>query len=197
MNDTGNPYAFTHPFGNFSGQVDGIPSVYHFLAFGAHPGRARYDVSDTLTASTEMIRLHLAPRKMSDAGFSRIGPGRYGYHVDAPKLAGFVRDFAVKRGVTHVLDDVDDATVDENGHISHLRLRRNGVRPVELVVDCTGFQSRLIGKLLGEPFLPYNNNLLLRPRYPDSGSACRGTTAASLYFVNGDERGVDMECAAL
>jgi flavin-dependent dehydrogenase len=159
LNEQGVPYSFTHPFG-MVGEVDGIQAVYHFLTHGPHPGRARYDAGDSLSAGTELIRLHRAPRKVSDAGFSRIGPGRYGYHVDAPKLAAFVRDFAIERGVTHILDDVDDATVDENGHISRLQLRRNGARSVELVVDCTGFQSRLIGKVLGEPFQPYSDHLL-------------------------------------
>lgn len=156
----GAPYSFVHAFGTPVVEISGLPSLYHFLAYGPHPGRAQYDVSDNLAVSTELIRLQRAPRKMSDGSFSRIGPARYGYHVDAPKLAAFVRDFAVSRGVTHILDDVDDATIDANGHISHLHLRRTGPRPVELVIDCTGFQSRLIGKALGEPFLPYSEHLL-------------------------------------
>jgi tryptophan 6-halogenase len=159
LNERAAPYSFTHPFAVTS-TVFGIPTVSHFLTYGAHPGRAQHDAGDNQTAVTELIRLHRAPRKMSDAGFTHNGQARYGYHVDAPKLASFVRDFAVRRGVTHILDDVDDATVDQNGHISHLQLRQNGVRPVELVVDCTGFQSRLIGKLLGEPFVPYGDHLL-------------------------------------
>lgn len=160
LNEQGMPNSFTHPFGTMSGEVNGVPSVYHFLAHGAHPGRARDDVSDNLTAGTELIRLSRAPRRAADAGFSHIKPARYGYHVDAPKLAAFVRDFAKKRGVTHILDDVDDVTMDGRGYISHLQLRRNGVRPVELVIDCTGFQSRLIGKALGEPFQSYGDSLL-------------------------------------
>jgi tryptophan 6-halogenase len=160
LNERGEPYSFIHPFGTLVAKIDDLPTICHFLSFGAHPGRDQHDASDNLTAATELIRLHRAPRKISDAGFSHIRPARYGYHVDAPKLAAFVRDFAVRRGVTHILDDVDDATVDQNGHISHLQLRRNGIRPVELVVDCTGFQSRLIGKLLGEPFVPYSDHLL-------------------------------------
>src|SRR5262249_15467170 len=154
LNERGIPYSFIHPFGAFAKDVEGIMPIYHFFAFGAYPGRAPYDVGDNLTAGTELIRLHRAPRMMSGDAFSHIEPARYGYHVDAPNLAAFVRDFAIGRGVTHILDDVDDATLDENGHISHLQLRRFGIRPVELVVDCTGFQSRLIGQVLGEPFLP-------------------------------------------
>ena len=160
LNEQGVPYSFNHPFGTPTTEIDGFPSIYYFLNYGAHPGRARYDASDNLTLSTELIQQHRAPRQLSDGNFSRIGPARYGYHLDAQKLSEFIRDFAVSRGVTHILDDVDDATIDENGHISHLQLRRNGNWPVELVIDCTGFQALLIGKKLGEPFEPYGNHLL-------------------------------------
>ena len=190
LNEQGVPYSFTHPFG-MVGEVDGIQAVYHFLTHGPLPGRARYDAGDSLSAGTELIRLHRAPRKVSDAGFSRIGPGRYGYHVDAPKLAAFVRDFAIERGVTHILDDVDDATVDETGHISHLQLRRSGTRSVELVIDCTGFQSRLIGKVLGEPFQPYSDHLLcdraipIQVPYADGQplQVCTSATAMSAGWI--------------
>src|SRR5437763_4816731 len=191
LNEHGIPYSFIHPFGAFARDVDGIMPIYHFLAFGAQPGRARYDVGDNLTAGTELIRLHRAPRTTSGDSFTHIEPARYGYHVDAQKLAAFVRDFAVARGVTHILDDVDDATIDESGHITELKLRRYGARSVELVVDCTGFQSRLIGKSLGEPFLPYDQQLLCDRAIPiqvphtegEPLQVCTSATAMSAGWI--------------
>jgi tryptophan halogenase len=191
LNSAGRPYSFVHPFGALVSQIDNFPAVCHFLSFGPHPGRSPDDASDNLTACTELIRQHRAPRQMSDAAFSHVKEARYGYHVDAPKLAAFVRDFAVRRGVTHILDDVDDATVDENGHISHLQLRQNGMRAVELVVDCTGFQSRLIGKRLGEPFLPFSDNLLCDRAIPiqvphadgEPLQVCTSATAMSAGWI--------------
>jgi flavin-dependent dehydrogenase len=160
LTEQGLPYSFIHPFGPMLTKIDGLSSFSHLMRFGSHPGRDGLDASDSLGACIELIRLHRAPRKLSDSDFSHIGPGRYGYHVDAPKLAAFLRDFSVARGVKHILDDVDDATIDENGYISELKLRRNGARAVELVVDCTGFQSRLLAGVLGEPFVPYSDHLL-------------------------------------
>src|SRR5262249_54937751 len=148
-------------------------------------------VGDNLTAGTELIRLCRGPRMMSGGDFSHAEPARYGYHVDAPKLAAFVRDFAVGRGVTHILDDVDDATLDEKGHISHIQLRRHGLVPVELVVACTGFQSRLIGHLLAEPFLPFDRQLLCDRAIPiqiphsegEPLQVCTSATAMSAGWI--------------
>jgi len=157
--EQGRECSFMHPFAS-PGILDDVGAINYFLAFGPQPGRARRDVADSLCLGPEFIALHRAPRPFGAAQYGHIDGARYSYHFDAGKLAVFMRDFAVKRGVIHLLDDVDDATLDENGHIKELRLRRTGVRPVELVVDCTGFQGLLLGKVLNEPFVPYANHLL-------------------------------------
>ena len=188
LNEHGIPYSFIHPFGAFARDVNGIMPIYHFFAYGSHPGRARHDVGDNLTAGPELIWLHRAPRAPSGESFTHIEPARYGYHVDAPKLAAFVRDLAVARGVTHILDDVDDATLDGNGQISHLNCAGMEFGPWN---SCTGFQSRLIGKLLGEPFLPYDGQLLCDRAIPiqvphtegEPLQVCTSATAMSAGWI--------------
>ena len=83
----------------------------------------------------------------------------YAYHFDATLVAGFLRDYAVTRGVTHVLDDVVDVALDERGWISHVVTKEHGDLAGDLFVDCTGFQSLLLGKALEEPFESYQSSL--------------------------------------
>jgi tryptophan halogenase len=160
LNDRGVPYNFLHGFGGQPPDINGVPLVDLFMTFGAQPGRHELDVVDSMSAIAEAVRFHRAPRPLAAETYARGNATRYAYHLDAQRFAVFLRDFCLARGVIHIQDDVDDATVGENGHITHLKLRREGVRPVELVIDCTGFQGLLVTKLLGEPFDSYGQHLL-------------------------------------
>jgi tryptophan halogenase len=48
----------------------------------------------------------------------------------------------------------------ENGFITALKLKERGLVPVQFVVDCSGFRSLIIGKVLEEPFESYSDHLL-------------------------------------
>ncbi|QCH24979.1 tryptophan halogenase family protein [Mycobacteroides salmoniphilum] len=84
----------------------------------------------------------------------------YAYHFDASLLADFLRDFAVRRGVRHVVDDVVDVLQDDRGWISHVRTRAHGGIGGDLFIDCTGFAGLLLGRAMGEPFESYQGSLL-------------------------------------
>ncbi|MEE8501938.1 MAG: tryptophan halogenase family protein, partial [Kiloniellales bacterium] len=84
----------------------------------------------------------------------------YAYHLDAGLFALFLRDLAISRGVEHVLDDVEEVQQGENGFITALKLKERGLMPVQLVVDCSGFRSLIMGKVLNEPFESYSDHLL-------------------------------------
>ncbi|SFR03683.1 tryptophan halogenase [Lentzea waywayandensis] len=83
----------------------------------------------------------------------------YAYHFDATLVANYLRDYAVARGVTHVLDDVLDVTLDDRGWISHVVTKEHGNLTGDLFIDCTGFRSLLLGKALAEPFVSYQDSL--------------------------------------
>ncbi|MDT7783410.1 MAG: tryptophan 6-halogenase [Pseudonocardiales bacterium] len=83
----------------------------------------------------------------------------YAYHFDATLVANFLRDYAVARGVEHVLDDVVDVSLDERGWISHVVTKEHGDLSGDLFVDCTGFRSLLLGQALEEPFESYQSSL--------------------------------------
>jgi tryptophan halogenase len=84
----------------------------------------------------------------------------YAYHFNAGLLANFLRDFAVRNGVKHILDDVADVRLGEDGSISHIVTKEHGNVSADLYIDCTGFRGLLINKALGEPFNSFSESLL-------------------------------------
>lgn len=131
-----------------------------FLAF--HPER------DSFLSGRAYSRLVSLATDLADRGLgpyrAQTGPSQsvagYSYHFDATELARLMRERAISLGAEHLLDDVDDVELDERGLITALQLREGGRFPVQLVIDCSGFQSLLLGKQLKVPFVPYDRYLL-------------------------------------
>jgi tryptophan halogenase len=154
----GMPYSYVHPFTG-GATVRGRNPGYSFQLYGL-PGRETAhgdDFLDTISHARAAMDQVKGPRGLDDPEFS--GLLQYAYHLDAALLAEFLKELCVSRGVEHVRDDVDGVTRDERGHIASLRLRNAGDRPVELVIDCTGFRGLLINEAMDEPFVPLSDYL--------------------------------------
>ncbi len=153
--EAGNPLEFIHPF-NPASAIHGISAGYYFHRFMAP--EACHEFVDTLVPNSAVTRALKGPRPLGEKEYSyTIG---YAYHLDAGLFALFLRDLAISRGVEHVLDDVEEVQQGENGFITALRLKERGLMPVQLVVDCSGFRSLIMGKVLNEPFESYSDHLL-------------------------------------
>jgi tryptophan halogenase len=83
----------------------------------------------------------------------------YAYHFDAALLAQFLKDFGIKRGVHHVVDDVVSVGRDERGWVDHVQTREHGDLKADLYIDCTGFRGLLINQTLGERFISFEDVL--------------------------------------
>lgn len=76
------------------------------------------------------------------------------YHFDAIKFSQWLRDYYCKpKGVKHIKEEIKDIKQNEKGIISVNNYKAN------LFIDCTGFQSLLLGKTLKENFNDYSNLL--------------------------------------
>jgi tryptophan halogenase len=84
----------------------------------------------------------------------------YAYHFNAALLADFLCDFAMKRGVEQVVDDVTHVQLADDASIAHVRTKEHGNIAADLFVDCTGFRGLLLNQAMGEPFIPYADSLL-------------------------------------
>jgi tryptophan 6-halogenase len=84
----------------------------------------------------------------------------YAYHFDANLLAKFLKDYATKRGVKQIIDDVTDVKLREDGKIDHIKTAKDNNISGDLFIDCTGFRGLLINKALDEPFISFSESLL-------------------------------------
>jgi tryptophan halogenase len=78
---------------------------------------------------------------------------RHAYHLDATKLGAALRDtICIPKGVTHILDDVVEVQLDENG-VSCI-VGKSQKYTADLYIDCTGFKS-LVRKSLGQTLVQH------------------------------------------
>jgi flavin-dependent dehydrogenase len=157
--DKGRPIEFLNIL-NAPGAIDGRQLADYFVTFD--PARDTPEAGlayvRLFSPVVEIVRGNLAPRRPGAPEFS--GELGYTYHFDATKLAALLKDVATRRGVKHVLDDVDAVNLDERGFVKSLTLRRQGEHAIDLVIDCTGFRGSILQQALGEPFEPYCDYLL-------------------------------------
>ncbi len=120
LDANGNKIGYLHPFtGGLT--VKGYSPGYSFKKYGI-PGKN--DVTDqdfvrTISVAREAIENNQGPRALNGPVFG--GALQYAYHIDAGKLADFLQEICVKRGVKHVRDDVIDITKDDRGYIKSLQ----------------------------------------------------------------------------
>lgn len=151
----GNATSFYHPFETTDSQLAGQNPAYHFHKYGGPPGRENID--QCFSVCVAAIEQKLGPKGLEHGDYEKHL--NYAYHLDAGLFAGFLKEISIERGVNHVVDDVDDVEQDERGFISALQLQRQGRRPVELVIDCTGFRGVIINQVLKVPFHDYSKYL--------------------------------------
>jgi tryptophan 6-halogenase len=161
------PGHFYHPFHHQRGQLvelygktyfmdlDGrIPIGQYWLRNRLRGTEAR-DFAYACSPNTALCDLNKAPRELG-AGSSALN---YAYHFDANRFADFLKARAVQAGVEHVQGEFESAGA-QAGCISFLRLKDGRVLEGDFFVDCTGFQSLLLGGVLGERFVTQEKHLL-------------------------------------
>jgi 2-polyprenyl-6-methoxyphenol hydroxylase-like FAD-dependent oxidoreductase len=167
-------HAYFHPF---PGPLDRHTEDAFF--FNTRARRDRYDVvahPDRFYLPARLAARRLAP--LASENFP-LEPS-YGYHFDAHLVGAFLRDEAVRRGVTHRDCRVVDVGVSD-GKVTQLVAEGGEVIAGDLFVDASGFRSIIHQGALGVPFLPFAENLfndsavvLPRPANP------AGTNSATL-----------------
>lgn len=114
--------------------------------------------TETVSAQPIICEMGLAPQMLGEWDF---GPKlKYAFHMNAQKFADYLREFSVQRGVKHILANVTNVDVSENGHISSVSTDTDQTLGADLFVDCTGFSARLIEGALGVGFQDCSQYLL-------------------------------------
>lgn len=84
----------------------------------------------------------------------------YALHVDAKRVARFLRRFAEERGVKRTEGIVTDAVQDAGGFVERVRLADGREVSADFFIDCSGFRSLLTGKTLGVGYHDWSHWLL-------------------------------------
>jgi tryptophan halogenase len=108
--------------------------------------------AQTVAVQGAICDLGLGPKKITDPQYQ--GQTAYAYHLDAAKFSQLLTENAVEKlGVKHIKDDVLDATLKTNGDIASLVTMQHGEITGDVFIDCSGFNSLLMGEKLGVKFI--------------------------------------------
>jgi tryptophan 7-halogenase len=133
----GGDNSYFHPFGEQI-MVGGKDATWQWLQL---PNEQRAAYADQFSVQAEMARSSQAPKGFTDAAYD--GALAYAYHLDAGKLAQFLKELSKERGVCHKVQKV--VSVDRQGEtISAILLDNDERIEADIFVDCTGFAARLI-----------------------------------------------------
>ena len=84
----------------------------------------------------------------------------YAWHFDAHYVVDYLKRWSIERGVTHIIDEMESATLDADGYIASLSTKQGRTLPADLFIDCSGFRGLLINKALNEQFIDMSDYLL-------------------------------------
>jgi tryptophan halogenase len=113
---------------------------------------------ETVSAQPQLCHSGLAPMMLGQWDFG--APLAFAFHLNAQKFADYLRGIATQRGVGHVLDEVTDVELKEDGNIAAVRTKQGKVLTADLFIDCTGFAALLIEKALNVDWLDFSQWLM-------------------------------------
>jgi hypothetical protein len=109
---------------------------------------------------------------------------QYGYHFDAGRLGGFMRETALVRGIVRREGTVRRVQRGESGDVAALELSDGAVIAADFFIDCSGFASVITRGALDVPNLSYSdalfNDRAVTLPLDGAGLASSQTTATAL-----------------
>ncbi|GMM85186.1 tryptophan halogenase family protein [Pseudoalteromonas sp. MTN2-4] len=138
--------------------------------------RAPLDFAHSTSVQATLCDENLAPKQLQTPEYSWLA--KYAYHLDASKLGILLRDHGKnKLGITHILDDIESAELDDEGYIASIVSAEGKQYAADFFVDCTGFSSLLLSQALNVPFvdkskyLPVDTAVTCQINYADEAIA--------------------------
>ncbi len=147
---------YFHPFGTIGAPVDLADFYQLWLKARANGYTGALQDFAPATAMAKAGKFTL-PFK---AARTPVGGASYALHVDAKRVARFLRTYAEARGVTRTEGIVDDVAVRPDGFVETLVLKDGRTVEADFFIDCSGFRSLLIGKALGVGYEDWSHWLM-------------------------------------
>jgi tryptophan halogenase len=153
----GGTESFWHPFGQNGGTIDGVPVFHHWL----REQRAGREPAPYAAYTPQMVlgEMNRAPRSPSQETVI-TQQGAYAFHLDAKAFANYLMRLATFRGVHHLVDNVSEVALDDQGMIATVRTQKGRTLSADLYIDCSGFAGLLIEQALGDKHIDWSKTLL-------------------------------------
>ncbi len=139
-------HSFFHPFCPYGAPLGPAPFFHYWARAKAegYPFPLEYFSYSAVMARKDRFA---QPAANPPAPFANYA---YAFHFDAGLYASFLRDYATKRGVSHLDAKISSTSRDaETGHIASVVTEDGQTLTADLFIDCTGFRSLLLGGALG------------------------------------------------
>ncbi|RGP39819.1 Tryptophan 7-halogenase [Altererythrobacter insulae] len=143
---------YLHAFGRVGQELDALVRMHHWWRLGRQAAGPDYPAWEELflgRAATDLDRFGFDPR---NAGrLSELLP--HAYHFDAIAYGQHLRKIAEAQGVKRIEGiAVDAERCSETGNVDAVKLNDGRRLDADLFIDCSGFRSILLGKVMEEPF---------------------------------------------
>ena len=151
-NNKGKADYFFHPFGlngnanpNFYNQnlnfIQSTPSLYVAIA-STDEDFSHFDINNKLSKENKVPFLLDENRQGTTDPIQYFESiSSFSLHFDAVKLASYLKEVALTRGIKHVEGIVKDYTQKENGDVDTLILNSGETISCSFIIDCSGFKS--------------------------------------------------------
>lgn len=165
-------YPFGFEFSERSGPLRKRAAFYYQQQFG-HVGPV-----------SALMDQNLSPCVADENGEYQLLNQRFGYHIHNQRFLAYLDRVCRGYGVEFIADNIIGVTRGESGDVESLILEDGNRLKADLFVDCSGFESQLLGKALGERFVDYGNTLFCDTAivggYERSGPILPYTTAETM-----------------
>jgi tryptophan 7-halogenase len=121
-----------------------------------YAGFACFDDMNDMDVNAALMRRGLAFARQADG--APLLRDNVAYHLENVHLVSYLEREAVSRGV-RITDGIMQRAEPGPEGIAALHMEDGERVTADLFVDASGFRSELLGRVMGEPFLPYNDTL--------------------------------------
>ncbi|CAM3947246.1 tryptophan halogenase family protein [Pseudoalteromonas byunsanensis] len=148
-------HSYFHPFGELGKRIDGHEFYQCWLKLKAHGDNTPLMAYSPEAVLAENMRFFVPHQAMN----TPLSGARFALHLDAVLAGKYLRNFAqsigVKRTVGHV--ELVDKTLD--GNIASVTLSSGHTIAGDFFIDCSGFNSLLIGNALNTDYQDWSEYL--------------------------------------
>lgn len=149
--------SYIHPFGTYGVNIDSLHFYNYWLKYNKL-GKSQDIGEFSLAVQAARHKKFMHPVSARNSPLAQI---KYAYHFDAGLYAKFLREYAEKRGVERIENQVVKVNLrEDDGFIDSILLKDGKLIDADLYIDCSGFKGILIEQALKTGYEDWGHLLL-------------------------------------